>query len=124
MALQESGEMYLESILVLSRSLSLVRAVDLSEFMGYSKASVSRAMGILKGEGYLTVQPDGAILLTDSGRAVAETIYERHTFLTRYLVGLGVPEAVASEDACRIEHVISETSFRALQKHMLEEHGI
>ena len=116
MALQESGEMYLETILVLSRKSSYVRAIDVGEYMGYSKPSVSRAMGLLKTGGYITVDDLGGIHLTDSGHEVADRIYERHTFLTKFLAGLGVDETVAAEDACRIEHVISEESFQAIKK--------
>ena len=124
MALQESGEMYLETILILTRQGGLVRAVDVGDYMGYSKPSVSRALGLLKTGGYLTVAADGGICLTDAGRETAEKIFERHTMLTRYLMGLGVPEAVAVEDACKIEHDISDVSFEALKQHMLEEHGL
>ena len=116
MALQESGEMYLETILVLSRKSSFVRAIDVGEYMGYSKPSVSRAMGLLKTGGYITVDDLGGIRLTDTGREVAERIYERHTYLTRFLTGLGVDPEVAAEDACRMEHVISSESFRAIKR--------
>ena len=117
MALQESGEMYLETILVLSRQKSFVRAIDVGEHMGYSKPSVSRAMGLLKSGGFINVSPEGAITLTDDGLEVAEKIYERHTVITAGLVALGVDEDVASEDACRIEHVISDASFKAIKDH-------
>ena len=117
MALQESGEMYLETILVLSRKSSFVRAIDVGEYMGYSKPSVSRAMGLLKAGGYITVDDLGGIRLTDTGREVAERIYERHTYLTRFLTGLGVNPEVAAEDACRMEHVISAESFEAIKRH-------
>lgn len=117
MALQESGEMYLETILVLSQKGKPVRSVDISEYMGYSKPSVSRAVGLLKGGSYITVDEAGFIRLTDIGLEVAEKIYERHTLLTRMLMQLGVDEGVASEDACRIEHVISDASFSAIKKH-------
>ena len=116
MALQESGEMYLETILVLSRKSSYVRAIDVGEYMGYSKPSVSRAMGLLKAGNYITVDDLGGIHLTDAGREVAERIYERHTYLTQFLTGLGVNPEVAAEDACRIEHVISDESFLALKR--------
>lgn len=118
MALQESGEMYLETILVLSRESSYVRAIDVGEYMGYSKPSVSRAMGLLKAGHYITVDDIGGIHLTDAGREVAERIYERHTYLTRFLTGLGVDPKVAAEDACRIEHVISAESFDAIKNHV------
>ena len=116
MALQESGEMYLETILVLSRKSSFVRAIDVGEYMGYSKPSVSRAMGLLKTGGYITVDDLGGIRLTDTGREVAERIYERHTYLTRFLTGLGVNPEVAAEDACRIEHGISSESCHAIKR--------
>jgi Mn-dependent DtxR family transcriptional regulator len=118
MAIQESGEMYLETILVLSQEHPFVRAIDVGEAMGFSKPSVSRAMGILKNEGYIIVEKDGGIKLTPSGKAIAEKIYERHTVLTAGLVKLGVPEEIAAEDACRIEHVISDETFAAVKKHM------
>ena len=124
MKLLESGEMYLETILILSQQKDGVHAIDVAEYMNYSKPSVSRALGLLKTGGYLTVAADGGICLTDAGRETAEKIFERHTMLTRYLMGLGVPEAVAVEDACKIEHDISDVSFEALKQHMLEEHGL
>ena len=115
MALFESGEMYLETILLLSRKQPRVRAIDVGTEMGFSKPSVSRALGILKKDGYLTVDPDGHIALTESGRAVAEKIYERHTLITAVLTDLGVDEKIAAADACRIEHVISEESFEVIR---------
>ena len=118
MALQESGEMYLESIYVLSQKKSCVRAIDVGEHLGYSKPSVSRAMGILKKGDYISVAPDGCITLTETGRAVAETMFARHTLLTEFLIKLGVDEQVAADDACKIEHVISPSSFEAIKKHM------
>ena len=118
MVLQESGEMYLETILILLQKSQFVRAIDVGEYMGYSKPSVSRAMGLLRSGGYVEVNPDGYISLTASGRAVAEKIYERHTLLAKYLMMLGVDEKTANEDACRIEHIISDTSFDALKRHM------
>lgn len=121
MALQESGEMYLETILVLSREKSFVRAVDIGEYMGYSKPSVSRAMGLLKSGGFVNVSEEGAITLTKDGIEIAEKIYERHTFLSEGLMRLGVDKETATQDACRIEHVISDESFRALKEHF--EHG-
>lgn len=117
MALQESGEMYLETILVLSQKGKPVRSVDISEYMGYSKPSVSRAVGLLKSGGYITVDEAGFIRLTGIGLEIAEKIYERHTLLTDMLKQLGVEEKVASEDACRIEHVISDASFSAIKEH-------
>jgi Mn-dependent DtxR family transcriptional regulator len=115
MALFESGEMYLETILLLSRKQPRVRAIDVGTEMGFSKPSVSRALGILKKDGYLTVDPDGHIALTESGRAVAEKIYERHTLITAVLTDLGVDKKIAAADACRIEHVISEESFEVIR---------
>ena len=115
MHLQESGEMYLETILVLSRKGGVVRSIDVSEEMGYSKPSVSRAVGLLKNGGYLNMDKDGALTLTDAGREVAEKIYERHTLLTDFLVRIGVSRETASEDACRIEHHISDETFAAIK---------
>lgn len=117
MQLQESGEMYLETILVLSQKKSFVRAIDVSEYMGFSKPSVSRAIGLLRSGGFVAVGEGGGITLTDAGRDVAEKIYERHQYLTRVLVDLGVDEETAAEDACRIEHVISDASFAAIKEH-------
>ena len=118
MALQESGEMYLETILVLSREKGQVRSVDISEHMGYSKPSVSRAVGLLKSDGFITVEKDGYIHLTEKGLALAEKILDRHTILTQLLIRLGVSQETASGDACRIEHVISDETFRAIQNHI------
>ena len=117
MHLQESGEMYLETILILSQKNKFVRSLDVAEYMGFSKPSVSRAVGLLKSGGYLTVDGDGHLSLTESGRAVAEKIYDRHILLTRFLVHLGVNEQTAMEDACKIEHDISDESFEAIKKH-------
>lgn len=117
MAVQESGEMYLEAIHVLSKK-GAVRSVDVGEYLGYSKPSVSRAMGILKSGGYVAVGRDGFITLTDAGRHIAESIYEKHTLITEFLVSLGVDMETASADACRIEHHISDTSFEAIKKHL------
>ena len=116
MSVHESGEMYLEAILVLSRQNGHVRSIDVSEYLGYSKPSVSRAMGVLKKGGYIIVDDNDHIRLTDEGLRVAETMYERHTLLTRFLVNLGVDERIASEDACKIEHAISDVSFEAIKK--------
>ncbi len=118
MALQESGEMYLETILILSREKGQVRSVDISEYMGYSKPSVSRAVGLLKNDGFITVEKDGFIHLTEKGLVFAEKILDRHTILTQLLVRLGVSREAASHDACRIEHVISDETFQAIQNHM------
>ena len=123
MALQESGEMYLESILILSRTKGAVRSIDVSQHLGYSKPSVSRAVGLLKTGGYILVDEDGHITLTPSGRAVAEKILSRHTILTELLVRMGVDREVASEDACKMEHVISDETFKAIKNHMLKYGG-
>ena len=117
MHLQESGEMYLETILVLTSQSPHVRAIDVGEYMGYSKPSVSRAMGLLKSGGYIKVDENGYITLLEPGREVAETIYERHTLLTKFLVHLGVSPDTAAEDACKMEHVISNESFQAIKRH-------
>ena len=118
MALQESGEMYLESIYMLLKKKNDVHAVDVSEYLGYTKPSVSRAMGILKSGGYIVVDGSGHIKLTDEGNRIAESMYERHTLLTNFLIRLGVDEETASEDACKIEHVISDKSFEAMKKYL------
>ncbi len=118
MHLQESGEMYLETILILTQKSPYVRAIDVGEYMGYSKPSVSRALGLLKSGGFVTVDADGALALTDAGRAVAEKIYERHTLLSSWLVQLGVDETTAAEDACKMEHTISDASFEAIKRHV------
>ena len=121
MALQESGEMYLETIHVLSKVHPNVRSIDISDHMGYSKPSVSRAVSILKNGGYILVDKDGFITLTDSGRAVAEKIFERHTLISNLLIGLGVDPKVAADDACKIEHAISDESFEALKRYMEQQ---
>ena len=118
MALQESGEMYLETIFVLSKTNSHVRSIDISEHMGYSKPSISRAMSILKQDGYILVDSDGFITLSDTGRSVAEKIFERHTLLSGILMRLGVSPEVAADDACKIEHAISDESFEAIKRHV------
>lgn len=115
MRLQESGEMYLETILILSRTSSKVRSVDIGEYMGFSKPSVSRAVGLLKSGELITVEKDGSVFLTEEGRAIAEKTYERHTLLTRLFVSLGVDPSIAAEDACKIEHDISDATFDALK---------
>ena len=117
MPLQESGEMYLETILVLSKKINYVRSLDVAEYMGFSKPSVSRAVGLLKSGGYIVVDGSGYIYLTDAGLEVAQKIYERHTILTSMLIKLGVDEKVAAEDACKMEHDISDESFAAIKKH-------
>ena len=116
MHIQESGEMYLETIFVLSKRQPSVRAIDVGEHMGYSKPSVSRAMGLLKSGGFIEVAADGSITLTEAGIKVAHKIYERHTILTGFFVKLGVDAATASEDACKIEHRISDMSFEAIKR--------
>ena len=119
MALHESGQMYLEAIHVLSKRKDKIRAIDVGAYLGYTKPSVSRAVGILKKGEYITVDSDGYISMTESGRAIAEQLYERHTVLTNMLMALGVGEETAAEDACRIEHVISDESFAALKEHFV-----
>ena len=121
MHLQESGEMYLETIYVLSRVMPAVRSIDVAEHMGYSKPSVSRAMGLLKQGGYVLADKDGHLTLTESGRAIAEKIFERHMVLTTLLTSMGVSQETAAEDACKIEHVISQESFEALKSRFLNE---
>lgn len=116
--LQESGEMYLETIYILSKRSGAVRSLDVAEYMNFSKPSVSRAVGLLKSGGYVLMDKDGFLTLTDAGREVAEKIYERHTLLTSFLVRLGVDETVAAEDACKMEHVISDESFAAIKNHV------
>ena len=118
MSIHESGQMYLETIYILSQNKSYVRAIDVGEHLGYSKPSVSRAMSILKKDGYVLVDADGAITLTESGMEIAQTMYTRHTVLSEMLMRLGVDEKTATEDSCRIEHVISEESFLAVKKHL------
>ena len=121
MHLQESGEMYLESIFRLSQTSSSVRAIDLSEYMGFSKPSVSRALGLLRTGGYVTTDEEGYLHLTDAGLEVATKIFERHKILTKFLVSLGVEESVASEDACKMEHDISDHSFEAIKRYVSEQ---
>ena len=117
-ALLESGQMYLETILILSNKSNYVRAIDVGEYMGYAKPSVSRALSRLKADGYVLADEDGYLTLTDSGLKVARTIYERHTVLTDCLQKLGVDKEIAAQDACRIEHVISPDTFDALKRHI------
>ena len=116
MNLQESGEMYLETILVLSKQKNEVHSIDVGEYMGFSKPSVSRAVGLLREGGYVLMSHDGALTLTDAGREIAQKIYDRHTLLTQFLIGLGVTPEVASEDACKMEHDISDESFEAIKR--------
>ena len=118
MQIYESGEMYLETIYVLLKKNSAVRSVDISEHMGYSKPSVSRAVGLLKKGGYIVVDKDGYISLTDKGEEKAKKIYERHTILSHLLTSFGVDSDTAAEDACRLEHAISDKSFEAIKKYV------
>ena len=120
MSIQESGEMYIENIYVLTKQNDKVRSIDVCERMGYSKPSVSRAIGILKRSGYIEVDPSGYITLTESGINVAERIYERHTILTELLVRLGVSAETASDDACKVEHHISDETFEAIKTFLAE----
>lgn len=122
MRTQESAENYLEAILILSKRNGMVRSIDIAAELGFTKPSVSVAMKSLREKGDIVTGPDGDIVLTDKGLARAEAVYERHTFLSDWLVRLGVDDETAAEDACRIEHVISEESFEALKKHV-EEFG-
>ncbi len=121
MQLQESGEMYLESIYMLALRGGAVRSIDVAEYMGFSKPSVSRAIGLLRGGGYVNMDKDGYLTLTDAGVEIAEKVYSRHRLLTDMLVSLGVSEEVASEDACKIEHHISDESFEAIKRYMNKE---
>ena len=118
MRLQESGEMYLESIYVLSKRISSVRSIDISEYMGYSKPSVSRAVSLLKSGGYIVMDEENYITLTQSGLEIAEKIYQRHTLLSDLLVRLGVPKEIAAQDACKMEHTMSDETFEAIRRHV------
>ena len=118
MRLQESGEMYLETIYTLSMQSNYVRSIDISEHMGYSKPSVSRAVNLLKTGGYIVMDEDNYITLTESGLEIAKKIYDRHTVLTKVLTMLGVSPEVAAEDACRMEHTISDETFAAIKRHV------
>ena len=115
MTLQESGEMYLETILILSGKLEHVRSLDVAEYMGFSKPSISRAVGLLKNAGYVVMDPAGYLTLTGPGRAIAEKIYERHNALSRFFMAIGVDEKTALEDACKVEHYISDTTFERIK---------
>lgn len=115
MTTNESAENYLETILVLGKTLPVVRSVDIANELGFKKSSISIAMKKLREAGYITVTDAGFIYLTDSGKEIAEMIYERHEFLSNWLIQLGVPAEIATEDACRIEHVISKESFQAIK---------
>ena len=120
MALHESGQMYLETIYILLQKNAKIRAIDVGTYLGYTKPSVSRAVGILKKDEYIIVDCDGYISLTPSGKEIAEKLYERHTVLTNMLVALGIDKETATEDACRIEHVISDKSFDVVKKHYFD----
>lgn len=122
MTLRESGEMYLETIYILSQKSSSVRAIDVGEYMGFSKPSVSRAMGLLKKDNFVVTDKEGYIKLTESGEARAKLIYERHMLLTKLLTNIGVDAKTAEDDACRIEHYISDVTFDAIKKHV-EKYG-
>lgn len=122
MSLHESAEMYLETIYQLSLLQRSVRSIDVAEALGYSRPSVSRAVGLLKQDGYLEMNDDGFLVLTDLGRSTAEKIYERHNVLAAALIALGVDKETATEDACKIEHIISDKSLEAIRKHM-KKHG-
>ena len=119
MVMQESGEMYLETIYRLSQSLPVVRSIDVSEYIGYSKPSVSRAIGILKKQEYITVDKVGAITLTDKGRERAQYIFERHMCLTKMFPRLGVNAETAAEDACKAEHILSEQTLEKIRESAL-----
>ena len=124
MALHQSGEDYLEAILILRERKGSVHSIDVAQQLGFSKPSVSRAMSILKGSGHITMEKDGRLLLTQQGEMVAQAIYERHLLLTDWLVSLGVPHDLAEEDACKIEHDISAESFRRLKEHIENGHRL
>ena len=117
MKIHESAENYLETILVLSKDNTSVRSIDIAHELGYSKPSVSVAMKKLREGGLIMVDDSGHIQLTDAGREIAETMYERHTLLTRYFMAIGVPEEIASEDACKIEHALSDETFERIKEH-------
>ena len=120
MALQESGEMYLETILILAQKQNVVRSIDVAEYMNFSKPAVSRAMAKLKNDRYILIDGDGYIAFTEKGRQIAEKIYERHTMLAHFLMLLGVSEEVAVRDACKMEHDISDETFEAMKRHNRE----
>ena len=116
MKIQESGEMYLETIMLLHQKKGAVRSIDISEHMGFSKPSVSRAMGLLKSDNLILIDTHGLISLTETGEAIASKILERHHILTKFLVKIGIDNTIASEDACKIEHVISDTTFEKIKE--------
>ena len=118
MSLNESAEMYLETIYLLSKDKKHVRSIDVAEALGYSRPSISRAVGLLKKDGFLVTDDAGFLVLTDAGWEIARKIYRRHTVLTAALKALGVDERIAAEDACRMEHVISEEALAAIAGHM------
>ena len=120
MPMHESGQMYLEAIYVLLQTKEKIRAIDVGAYLGYTKPSVSRAVGLLKKSEHISVDSDGFITMTPKGEHFAEQLYERHTVLTNMLMALGIDEETATEDACRIEHVISDKSFAAVKKHYLD----
>ena len=122
MTIRESGEMYLETVYVLSQRSDSVRSIDVGEYMGYSKPSVSRAVSVLKKEGYITVDGRGYITLTETGEEIAKRVYERHMLLSRLFMNIGVDVETAAADACRVEHYISEKTFEALKRHF-EQYG-
>ncbi len=122
--MKESGEMYLESIYLLCKTKNSVRSIDVAEHMNYSKPSVSRAVHLLEAEGYITLDKEGYISLTELGLKTAEGIFERHTVLTNTLIALGVDKETASEDACRMEHIISETTLAAMKKYLESNKGL
>ncbi len=119
MKIQESAENYLEAILMLKQEKGMVRSVDISRHMNFTKPSVSRAVGLLRDNNYIIIDTDGWIELTDAGREIAEKIYERHQLVTKWLIALGVPDDIAAEDACRIEHDLSSITFEKLKEHIL-----
>lgn len=121
MNIQESGQMYLETIYILSQKSKMVRAIDVSRYMNFSKPSVSRALGLLKDEDLIKVEADGAISLTDKGLETAGAIYEKHRLLTDVFISLGVSEETAEQDACRIEHVLSDITFNAIRNHVQDK---
>ncbi len=117
MHIQESGEMYLETIYILCKERDDVRSIDVCEYMGYSKPSVSRAIGLLKNGGYVEVDQNGYLKLTEAGLDIADKMYERHTLLTEFLIKLGVDREIATEDACKIEHHLSDVTFEAIKRY-------
>ena len=118
MHLQESGEMYLETIWILSQKSNFVRSVDVGEYMGFSKPSISRAISLLKSGGFVIMKTDGALVLTEAGKEIAQKIYERHTVLTKFFESIGVSAKTAAEDACKLEHHISDITYEAIKKHI------